>query len=66
MTELERRIEDGEHYEHIPSPANQKWRAASTAQTEQGDDIPSARGIFVGYRYTEEEYTRLKSADPRK
>jgi hypothetical protein len=57
MSELDRRIEDGINYEHIPAEANRR-------QKELDDEIPSARGVFAGYRYTSDEYSRLKSADP--
>jgi len=64
MTELERRIEDGIHYEHNPSPVNYRQRYHQPTTAEPDDVIPSARGVFAGYRYTEDEYNRLKSADP--
>ncbi len=64
MTELERRIEDGVFYEHIPSQLKRHRRFPETPISEQDDKIPSTRGVFVGYRYTEEEYNRLKPADP--
>jgi hypothetical protein len=56
MSELERRIEDGVNFEYI-STANHRQQAHE-------EDIPCARGVFVGYRFTDEEYKRLKSADP--
>ena len=56
MSELERRIEDGVNFEYV-STANHRQQAHE-------EDIPCARGVFVGYRFTEEEYKRLKSADP--
>ena len=75
MTELERRIEDGIHYEHIPSyyssPSdeyiNNKRRTSSSTNnvdtTTTHDDDASSRGVFCGYRYSQEEYNRLKSAE---
>lgn len=64
MTELDRRIEDGIHYEHMPSPVNNRQQNSKRPSSLQQDGIPSARGVFVGYRFTEDEYNRLKSADP--
>ena len=65
MTELERRIEDGLNYEHIPLDKS-KYDSVGNVRTEkhQTESIPSARGVFAGYRFTQEEYDRLKSADP--
>lgn len=63
MTELERRIEDGIHYEHNPGPVNHRQRYHPPTGAEPDDVIPSTRGVFVGYRYTEDEYNRLKSAN---
>ena len=80
MTELERRIEDGIHYEHIPSyyssPSDEyisnKRRSTRTSSsstnnvgttTTHDDDDASSRGVFCGYRYSQEEYNRLKSAE---
>lgn len=72
MTELERRIEDGVNYEHIPSQRKQAYhhrhhRQHHVADGGQGqvdnDGIPTARGVFCGYRFTQEEYNRLKSAN---
>ena len=66
MTELERRIEDGVHYEHMPQQAHTRNLPHQQPESDFFDkSIPSYRGVFVGYRYTEEEYERLKSADPR-
>ena len=71
MTELDRRIEDGVNYEHLPSTANErqtsrKNRHSGSANAKnydnEDDDIPSSRGVFVGYRVTDDEYNRLKSA----
>ena len=73
MTELERRIEDGIHYEHIqpsrsqhhsskdgPSQGN---RAFKEKDSEEEESQPKTRAVFCGYRYSEDEYNRLKSAD---
>ena len=75
MTELERRVEDGVHYEHLTNEAHKKSQQQQQqtrrrnihrdgTDLDDDDDIPSKRGVFIGYRYTEEEYHRLKSADP--
>jgi hypothetical protein len=64
MTELERRIEDGVHYEHMPSRPNANGKSRKNKSKAVCTDSPSVRGIFVGYRATSEEYDRLKCADP--
>jgi hypothetical protein len=64
MSELERRVEDGVHYEHITSPINHRQHKSESSKYPQEVDIPTTRGVFVGYRTTHEEYDRLKSADP--
>mmetsp|Transcript_19663 Transcript_19663/g.48341 ORF Transcript_19663/g.48341 Transcript_19663/m.48341 type:complete len:138 (+) Transcript_19663:141-554(+) len=63
MSELERRIEDGIHYEHIPNHYSQN-HGNPYSRTASKDGVPYSQGVFVGYRMTEEEYGRLKSADP--
>ena len=60
MSELDRRIEDGVHYEHEHCKFSQK----QPREVAPKEDIPVARGVFCGYRITPEEYNRLKSADP--
>ena len=68
MTELERRIEDGVNYEHIPRQGhkqNHDLQDSQNALMDDEDDTPTTQGIFCGYRHTPEEYERLKSADPR-
>jgi hypothetical protein len=65
MTELDRRLEDGVNYEHMPSQAHKRRSGTKGYQDSSVDDeTPSARGVFCGYRCTSEEYDRLKSADP--
>ena len=64
MTELERRIEDGVNYEHIPHKRKKRKNRGSQQRATFQDSIPTADGVFVGYRFTDEEYGRLKSADP--
>jgi hypothetical protein len=61
MSELDRRIEDGVHYEHDYCKSSQKKQRKFATKEE----MPVARGIFCGYRCTPEEYRRLKSADPK-
>jgi hypothetical protein len=61
MSELDRRIEDGVHYEHDYCKSSQKQQRKFATKEE----MPVARGIFCGYRCTPEEYGRLKSADPK-
>ncbi|CAJ1954530.1 unnamed protein product [Cylindrotheca closterium] len=63
MTELERRIEDGINYEHLPNQRSQH-HGNTYSRTATKDDIPYSQGVFCGYRYTDEEYCRLKSAEP--
>jgi hypothetical protein len=55
-TELERRIEDGMFYEH-----HEQWPSNSASILQ--DDIPIAQAVWVGYRFTEEERLRMKSAN---
>ena len=65
MTELERRIEDGVNYEHIPNHYASQYHANNGYhRTSSEDGTPYSHGVFCGYRYTDEEYGRLKSADP--
>jgi len=58
-TELDRRVEDGFHYEHyfIANSWQQFQQEASS-----NDATPTVRGIFCGYRFTDEEHDRLRSA----
>lgn len=83
MSELERRIEDGVHYEHLaPSSFGRQQRQDIAGVTSRhsrttfmgsdddgnghhDDSLPRARGIFCGYRYTQDDYNRLKSAHPQ-
>ena len=65
MTELERRIEDGVNYEHLPNEPHRRAPASGKSRkSKPDDDIPLAKGVFCGYRYTTEEYDRLRSARP--
>lgn len=75
MTQLERRIEDGVHYEHIPN--NQRHgqgakqarisgyhaKAATVPGDENDDNLPRVLAVFCGYRYTQDDYSRLQSAE---
>jgi hypothetical protein len=78
MSELDRRIEDGVHYEHMPhhhDSQNQHQKESrlpgchSKAKriVDSGDDDDSnrVRAVFCAYRYSAEDYNRLKSADIR-
>ena len=116
ISELERRIEDGVHYEHFPDfehvygseeaqrlrkraarartarraerrrsggggggggggwtgGAGDQVRSADSSANTMGDgvaddddaNLEAAQGVFVGFRVTEEEVGRLRSADP--
>lgn len=61
ISELDQRIEDGIHYEHGQDDTYSYNRHCKTIETD--DSIPTARGIFCGYRCTHEDYRRLKSAN---
>jgi len=71
MSELDRRIEDGVHYEHIPNFYNQLNEEqhrmpgchSKAKRMDDFDDAPGVRAIFCAYRYSDEEYNCLKSAD---
>lgn len=61
--ELQRRVEDGQHYDHfhlMRASRNPSWCQA------MGDDddmtMRRVQGVFCGYRTTPEEYQRLRSA----
>jgi hypothetical protein len=65
MTELERRIEDGVNYDHFDF-ANAKRYLQNTSKRDgrAESDATTLIGVFCGYRYTDDEYDRLKSAHP--
>ncbi len=76
MSELDRRIEDGINYEHTPYHYESHKRyhkgsrmpgchskAKRIVDGEDEDDSPPVRAVFCAYRYSEEDYNRLKSAD---
>jgi len=71
MSELDRRIEDGANYEHFPhelSSSHSKRKCARTTasrKTAGRDGFEIVDGIFCGYKSTNEEYNRLRSADPK-
>lgn len=67
VSELERRLEDGIHYEHWPTFPKPLSNRKKTALEEESSSpsISKKRGVFCGLRVTDEEYTRLKSADPK-
>jgi len=70
MSELERRLEDGVNYEHFSSSSDSNLAAgrkrASTQRKNSASAGGTGRGVFCGYRSTQEEHDRLKSADPNK
>ena len=65
MTELERRIEDGIHYDHMRQCQNQGEETHSFAEngSKREETNPSTRAVFCGYRFSQDEYSRLKSAN---
>lgn len=61
-SELERRVEDGTRYEH--EELDDLFSQYGNFKTIEVDDgIPTVHGIFCGYRYTHDDYQRLKSAN---
>jgi hypothetical protein len=71
MSELERRIEDGINYEHDVDMSDSNFVAgrnyhqnAAAGRKAKGSKKNEKRGVFCGYRATQEEIDRLKSADP--
>ncbi len=72
VSELERRIDEGIHYQHYidgeeymaSSPSNRRRRSKGSGDDDASSSVKSVNGIFCGYRSTEEELSRLKSADP--
>jgi hypothetical protein len=71
MSELERRIEDGVNYEHDVDMSDSNFVAgrnyhqnAAAGRKPKGSNKNNKRGVFCGYRATQEEIDRLKSADP--
>jgi hypothetical protein len=76
MSELDRRIEDGIHYEHMPNYYQSKneyqkgsripgchSNAKRMVDAEDDDDAHEVRAVFCAYHYSTEDYNRLKSAD---
>ena len=65
VSELQRRIDEGTHYQHFEED-NGSRSANNTEQdgTNGVEDEVRHRGVFCGYRTTQEEISRLKSADP--
>jgi hypothetical protein len=59
-SELERRVEDGMFYKHEDS-TNHGHKKTNAANLH--DNIPITHALWVGYRFTEEERLRLKSAN---
>lgn len=75
MSELDRRIEDGIHYEHISGHYESQKQyhkgsrmpgchsKAKRVDAEDDDDSDPVRAVFCAYHYSEEDYNRLRSAD---
>lgn len=57
VSELQRRIDEGIHYEH-------EERYYDVQEENVFEDVTSVKGVFCGYRVTPEEKSRLKSAHP--
>lgn len=75
MSELDRRIEDGIHYEHIPTRHESEHEyqggrrmpgchsKAKRIDDSDEDYSDRVRAVFCAYRYSAEDYNRLKSAN---
>mmetsp|Transcript_26953 Transcript_26953/g.31354 ORF Transcript_26953/g.31354 Transcript_26953/m.31354 type:complete len:233 (-) Transcript_26953:142-840(-) len=77
VSELQRRIEDGIHYEHFTeyeyynNDGKRKRRgsrseatsSSSTKSREDTTNVEIANSIFCGFTYSEEEVQRMKSAN---
>ena len=75
MSELDRRIEDGIHYEHIPNRYESEYEheerrrmpgchsKAKRIDDNDEDNSSRVRAVFCAYRYTAEDYNRMKSAN---
>mmetsp|Transcript_31952 Transcript_31952/g.52747 ORF Transcript_31952/g.52747 Transcript_31952/m.52747 type:complete len:138 (+) Transcript_31952:151-564(+) len=61
LSELERRIEDGVHYDHWPET---RTRNNNKQQSNAESETQACRAVFCGYRTTSHDYDRLRSADP--
>lgn len=57
VSELQRRIDEGMHYEH-------EERYYDVQEETVFEEVTSVKGVFCGYRGTPEEKSRLKSAHP--
>ena len=67
VSELERRIDEGVHYQPDNKFDEYQQHESSQQQRDLGDafdNVESVKGIFCGYTSTQEEFSRLKSADP--
>lgn len=66
VSELQRRIDDGTHYQHFEEDSGScdNGHANGTHGVHGVEDEVRHRGVFCGYRATDEELVRLKSADP--
>ena len=68
-SELERRVEDGIHYEHFPEMSDsyfgtqvRRKHKSSGPSNARVTDSGALRGVFCGMKGTKEEYERLRSA----
>uniref|UniRef100_A0A7S2US66 Uncharacterized protein n=1 Tax=Attheya septentrionalis TaxID=420275 RepID=A0A7S2US66_9STRA len=67
VSELQRRIDEGVHYEHwmeFGSDQAASRRREANARRNEFDSTPHVSAVFCGYRSSKEEHSRLKSANP--
>ena len=69
-SELERRVEDGIHYEHFPEMSDSYFGTQVRRQSKSSKPSSArvtasgaVRGVFCGTKATKEEYERLRSAN---
>eukprot|EP01083_Nonionella_stella_P200146 733268_1 len=60
VSELERRIEEGMHYQHFVEDEFEEEHSDTNNTPWNGNNV---NGVFVGYSVTAEERSRLKSAN---
>uniref|UniRef100_A0A7S3PYR1 Uncharacterized protein n=1 Tax=Chaetoceros debilis TaxID=122233 RepID=A0A7S3PYR1_9STRA len=60
VSELERRIEEGIHYQHLAEDEFEEHSDDTNNTPWNGNNV---NGVFVGYSVTPEERSRLKSAN---
>ena len=72
VSELERRIDEGIHYQHYnieddfetSTPQSKGFYNSGSGTNRANIEIESVRGVFCGIASTREEINRLKSANP--